>query len=77
MSSFFERPTAAGPGTVIFLNAGDPPLGEFVGLVLDMDRAGVDCLELAVPFPDSVTDGPVIRRSARKNICLNASGPQE
>lgn len=68
MSSFFERPTAAGPGTVIFLNAGDPPLGEFVGLVLDMDRAGVDCLELAVPFPDSVTDGPVIRRSASRAL---------
>lgn len=68
MSGFFPGSTAAGPGTVLFLNAGDPPLDELHGLVLDMDRAGVDCLELAVPFPDSVTDGVVIRRSASRAL---------
>ena len=26
-----------------------------------LDECGVDCLELAVPFPNSPTDGPVIR----------------
>lgn len=68
MNGFFPDSTAAGPGTVLFLNAGDPPLAQLQGLVLDMDRAGIDCLELAVPFPDSVTDGIVIRRSASRAL---------
>ena len=29
-----------------------------------LDRTGVDCLELAVPFPNSISDGATIRRSA-------------
>ncbi|MER6202415.1 tryptophan synthase subunit alpha [Streptomyces sp. NPDC001586] len=52
----------------LFLNAGDPPLPVLRDLVLMLDEEGVDCLELAVPFPDSVTDGPVVRRSARRAL---------
>ncbi len=33
-----------------------------------LDDCRVDCLELAVPFPDSPTDGPVILRSARRAL---------
>ncbi len=33
-----------------------------------LDACGVDCLELAVPFPDSPSDGPVIRESARRAL---------
>ncbi|MFG2877431.1 tryptophan synthase subunit alpha [Streptomyces sp. NPDC048337] len=62
-----RRPGGA-PGLALFLNAGDPPLPVLRDLVLMLDEEGVDCLELAVPFPDSVTDGPVIRRSARRAL---------
>ncbi|MEU3064062.1 tryptophan synthase subunit alpha [Streptomyces subrutilus] len=66
---FFTRRTPGGPpGVALFLNAGDPPLPVLKDLVLMLDEEGVDCLELAVPFPDSVTDGPVIRRSARRAL---------
>ncbi|MFG2991711.1 tryptophan synthase subunit alpha [Streptomyces sp. NPDC048257] len=66
---FFTRRTPGGPpGLALFLNAGDPPLPVLRDLVLMLDEEGVDCLELAVPFPDSVTDGPVIRRSARRAL---------
>lgn len=68
MNGFFPRSAPGRPGTVLFLNAGDPPLEQLQELVLDMDRAGIDCLELAVPFPDSVTDGIVIRRSASRAL---------
>jgi tryptophan synthase alpha chain len=33
-----------------------------------LDDCRVDCLELAVPFPDSVTDGEVNRRSAQRAL---------
>jgi tryptophan synthase alpha chain len=52
----------------MFLNAGDPPLNVLRDLVHMLDGCQVDCLELAVAFPDSPTDGPVIRRSARRAL---------
>lgn len=67
-----RRTPGGAPGLALFLNAGDPPLPVLRDLVLMLDEEGVDCLELAVPFPDSVTDGPVIRRSARR--ALEAGG---
>ena len=33
-----------------------------------LDEAKVDCLELAIPFPNSASDGPVIRRSASRAL---------
>ncbi|SDI44304.1 tryptophan synthase, alpha chain [Actinokineospora alba] len=33
-----------------------------------LDESGVDCLELAVPFPGSVTDGPTVRASADRAL---------
>jgi tryptophan synthase alpha chain len=67
-SPFFAGPRSGRPGLALFLNAGDPPLDVFRELVLMLDECGVDCLELAVPFPDSPTDGPVIRESARRAL---------
>ncbi|MBL1099259.1 tryptophan synthase subunit alpha [Streptomyces coffeae] len=66
---FFTGRGPHDPGLAVFLNAGDPgPPEVFAALLLALDDAGVDCVELAVPFPDSVTDGPVIRRSARRAL---------
>ncbi|MGW7416292.1 tryptophan synthase subunit alpha [Streptomyces sp. NPDC054863] len=56
------------PGLAVFVNAGDPPLEALGELVAMLDESDVDCLELAVPFPGSVTDGPVIRRSADRAL---------
>ncbi|MFJ8623337.1 tryptophan synthase subunit alpha [Kitasatospora sp. NPDC093550] len=54
-------------GLAVFLNAGDPP-GRLTDLARMLDTHGVDVLELAVPFPNSPTDGPVIRRSATRAL---------
>jgi tryptophan synthase alpha chain len=67
-SPFFADRPAGRPGLVLFLCAGDPPLDAFREIVLMMDELEVDCLELAVPFPDSPTDGPVIQESARRAL---------
>ncbi|MGH3720055.1 MAG: tryptophan synthase subunit alpha [Pseudonocardiaceae bacterium] len=68
MSAFFADRHPGDIGLAVFLNAGDPPLDQLEDLVLQLDACRVDCLELAVPFPDSVSDGPVIRRSARRAL---------
>jgi tryptophan synthase alpha chain len=64
---FSGRPPGE-PGLAVFLNAGDPPLDALPDVVRMLDQSRVDCLELAVPFPDSVTDGPLVRRSARRAL---------
>ncbi|MEU6311891.1 tryptophan synthase subunit alpha [Streptomyces sp. NPDC047014] len=71
---FPTRRPGTPPGLALFLNAGDPPLPALHELLPMLDEEGVDCLELAVPFPDSVTDGPVIRRSARRALDTAAAG---
>ncbi|MBV6699352.1 tryptophan synthase subunit alpha [Kitasatospora aureofaciens] len=68
MSEFFCGRGPADPGLALFLNAGDPGLDLLAELVTALDETGVDCLELAVPFPDSPTDGPVVRRSADRAL---------
>jgi tryptophan synthase alpha chain len=56
------------PSLALFLNAGDPSFEVLERIVIALDEADVDCLELAVPFPNSPTDGPTIRRSARRAL---------
>lgn len=68
MSGFFARRAPGRPGLALFLNAGDPPLPVLADLMRMLDDCRVDCLELAVPFPDSVTDGEVNRRSAQRAL---------
>jgi tryptophan synthase alpha chain len=67
-SPFFADRPGGRTGLVLFLCAGDPPLDVLREIVLMMDEQEVDCLELAVPFPDSPTDGPVIQESARRAL---------
>lgn len=68
MSLFFATRRTGDIGLAMFLNAGDPPLDVLEDLVFLLDTCRVDCLELAVPFPNSASDGPVILRSARRAL---------
>lgn len=70
---FFAAVPPEGIGLAVFLNAGDPPLASLPDIVTALDESGVDCLELAVPFPDSCTDGPVVRRSARRALAAGTT----
>ncbi len=67
---FFRAPPAGEPGLAVFLNAGDPPMDVLADVIAMLDESGVDCLELAVPFPASFTDGPTVRRSAKRALAL-------
>jgi tryptophan synthase alpha chain len=71
-SGFFARRPPGEPGLALFLNAGDPPTDRLADVVRALDESHVDCLELAVPFPNSVTDGPAIRRSADRALANGA-----
>jgi tryptophan synthase alpha chain len=51
-----------------FVTAGDPSLDRTVEVALGLEDAGVDVLELGVPFSDPLADGPVIQRASDRAL---------
>lgn len=51
-----------------FITVGDPALAVTVPLMHEMVRAGVDVIELGVPFSDPMADGPVIQRASERAL---------
>lgn len=47
----------------VFLTAGYPNPEKFVDLVLSVEKAGADLIEIGLPFGDSLADGPVVQSS--------------
>ncbi|MDR0517153.1 MAG: tryptophan synthase subunit alpha [Fibromonadaceae bacterium] len=52
-----------GKAFIAFLTAGDPDLKTTEELVLEMERAGADIIELGIPFSDPIAEGPVIQEA--------------
>src|SRR5437870_2251556 len=53
---------------VPYITAGDPDLNTTYELVLALDKAGADVVELGVPFSDPIADGPVIQRGTERAL---------
>jgi tryptophan synthase alpha chain len=53
---------------VAFVTAGDPSLARTIEIAVKLDGAGVDVLELGVPFSDPLADGPAIQRSSERAL---------
>jgi len=56
-----------------FVTAGDPNPEMSMELIRAMCRAGVDILELGIPFSDPTADGPLIQRSSSRALAANVS----
>jgi len=48
---------------IAFITAGDPDLRTTEDLVVAFEKAGVDIIELGIPFSDPLADGPTIQAS--------------
>ena len=53
---------------VAYITTGYPSLSFTVDLALSLSEAGVDTLELGIPFSDPVADGPIIERANLKAL---------
>lgn len=53
---------------VAFVTAGDPDPETSLAVLRAMIEAGVDIIELGVPFSDPTADGPVIQRSSARAL---------
>ncbi len=65
----FERLRSVNEKALIpYIMAGDPFLERSEEIVLEMERAGADLIELGVPFSDPIADGPVIQRAGQRAL---------
>jgi len=55
-------------GFIVYIGAGDPNLEATRQLALAFDKAGVDVLELGVPFSDPLADGVVNQLAAQRGL---------
>jgi tryptophan synthase alpha chain len=77
IDSHFAKLRAAGKRAfVAYICAGDPTLDATIDLVLALERAGVDIVELGVPFSDPLADGVVNQMAADRALKAGATTPK-
>lgn len=64
LSEVFENKKAFIP----FITCGDPSLKVSEALVLAMEEAGADLIELGIPFSDPTAEGPVIQAASQRAL---------
>jgi tryptophan synthase alpha chain len=67
-AAFRELRATGQPGLVTYVTAGDPDYERSREILVRLDRAGADVLEIGVPFSDPLADGPVIQRATERAI---------
>jgi tryptophan synthase alpha chain len=74
LAATFERLVQDGRKALIpFVTAGDPHSEFTLQLMHAMVKAGVDVIELGVPFSDPMADGPVIQRASERALAHHMS----
>ena len=63
-------------GFIVYIGAGDPNLDATRELALAFDKAGVDILELGVPFSDPLADGLVNQLAAQRGLESGTTPPK-
>lgn len=61
---------------VCYITAGDPSLEDTKKIVMELERAGADIIELGIPFSDPMADGPTIQLASERSLAngTNISG---
>lgn len=69
LQTAIENANLAGRTAIIpFITAGFPSLFSFADTLCAIDEAGVDIIEIGVPFSDPVADGPIIEEISRQAL---------
>jgi tryptophan synthase alpha chain len=74
--SFARLKRAGRKGFIVYIGAGDPNLAATRELAVAFDRAGVDILELGVPFSDPLADGLVNQLAAQRGLESGTTPPR-
>src|SRR5580658_9596381 len=76
VEKFNHLKKAVKKGFVVYIGAGDPNLAATRELALAFDKAGVDILELGVPFSDPLADGLVNQLAAQRGLESKTTPPK-
>ena len=52
----------------IYFTAGNPNLNDTVSIIQELEKSGVDMIEIGLPFSDPLADGPTIQESSTQAI---------
>lgn len=58
---------------IVYLCAGDPDIDTTVELVLALDKAGVDIVELGIPYSDPMADGKANQAAAERALAAGTT----
>lgn len=61
---------------ITFITAGDPDLATTEAMILELEKAGADVIELGIPFSDPMADGPTIQLSSQRALDNGTTLPQ-
>lgn len=70
---FAELRSRGEAGFIPFLTFGDPEPDLTIALLLALERAGADLIEIGVPFSDPMADGPVLQRASERALAGGAT----
>jgi tryptophan synthase alpha chain len=76
VEKFAQLKKSGKKGFIVYIGAGDPNLEATRELALAFDRAGVDILELGVPFSDPLADGLVNQLAAQRGLESKTTPPK-
>src|ERR1019366_5658446 len=76
VAKFAQLKSAGKKAFVVYVGAGDPHLEATRQLALAFDTAGVDILELGVPFSDPLADGLVNQLAAQRGLESGTTPPK-
>jgi tryptophan synthase alpha chain len=76
VEKFAKLKQAGKKSFVVYIGAGDPNLEATRQLALAFDHAGVDILELGVPFSDPLADGLVNQLAAQRGLESGTTPPK-
>lgn len=60
-------------GFIAYITGGDPDFDTTIRLVLELEKVGVDIIELGVPFSDPMADGLTNQKAAERALKNNTS----
>ena len=72
LRSTFDRLDGT-PAFVAYLMGGDPDVAESLSLMKGLPGAGVDIIELGMPFTDPAADGPTIEEAGLRSLAFGTT----
>lgn len=58
---------------IVYITAGYPSLSRTERIVLELEKSGVDIIEIGIPFSDPMADGLTIQRSSERSLAAGTT----